>query len=212
MGNVEQLRGRTVLSDDRPKVMIGGEQASGGSLQFTLTWSTTPTDPRQAAAGMRRSTDIHLGCLWEMNDHTSGVLQTYRGGAESAASEGNTVLRLGGRSENDGQTLVASVRHLSLLKRMVLFAYADHGTPEWNALALNLSATLRGGVLIELRPGPAPSWAEICALASLHRVGGTLVLRRELQYMNRQQANVAKAFGFDLPWVDGRWVPPPRLR
>lgn len=211
-GPVPVLTGRTVLSDDRPKVLIGGEQAAGGSMQFTLTWSTTPPDARAAAAGLRRSTDLHLGCLWEMNDHTSGLMQSYQGGADSAIADGQTVLRLGGRSETEGQTLVAAVKHLSLLKRMVVFVYADSGHPEWDPLSFNLAVTLRGGVLIEIRPGLAPDGTTICAIASLHRVGGTLVLRREAEFLHGQQQAVGNAFGFDLPWAGDRSVIAPRLR
>lgn len=210
--DVPTLRGRTVLDRRSPKVLIGGEQAGSGSMHFTLRWSTTPPDPRAAAAGLRRSTDLHLGCLWEMNDRTTGVIQTFDRGSEAAVCEGSTVLRLGGRSETDGQTLVASIKHLALLRRMVLFAYAYNGRPEWHPLSMSMSVTLRGGVVIDLRPDIGPNWATVCALASLHRVGNTLVLRLEQEYLNGQQQTVAEAYGFELPWVGGRSVPPPRLR
>jgi tellurite resistance protein TerA len=205
-GDVAPLRGLTVLSADRPRVLIGGPQASAGSMHLTLTWSTLPPDPRAAAAGLRRSTDLHLGCLWEMNDRSSGLIQTFAEGNLSARCEGNTVLRLGARSETEGQTLTLAVRHLSLLRRMVVFAYADNGFPQWATLAPLLTGQLRDGVIIECRFGPPPDWGTICAIASLHRVGGVLVLRRENEYLNGQQQTVGEVFGFDLPWVAGRTV------
>ena len=91
-------------------------------------------------------------------------------------------------------------------------AYAISGRPEWDALAPVLSVTLRGGVSVDLRLDPAPPDAGTCAIASLHRVGGTLVLRREAEYLPGQQQQVAEAYGWDLPWASGRTLPPVRVR
>lgn len=209
---VPVLRGRTSLNDTTPSVRIGGDQASSGALHLTLLWSTSPTDPRSAAAGLSRSTDLHLGCLWEMNDGHSGVLQLLAGGPDAARAQGSTVLRLGPRSETEGQTLTASLKHIGMLKRMVLFAYAASGRPEWNALAPMLTADLRGGVTIDMRFGHAPPDAGTCVLASVHRVAGTLVLRREALHLPGQQSAVAYEYGWDLPWIGGRAVPVGRVR
>lgn len=209
---VTALRGRTMLNDSTPAVRIGGEQASSGALHLTLRWSTMPTDPRSAAAGLSRSTDVHLGCLWEMNDGHSGVVQSLAGGADAARAHGSTVLRLGPRSETDGETLTASLKHIGLLKRMVLFAYAVSGRPEWDALSVGLTAELKGGATIDMRFGDTPVDAATCALASIHRVGGTLVVRREAAFLTGQQSEVAQAYGWDLPWASGRTVAAGRSR
>ncbi len=209
---VTVLRGRTMLTETTPAVRIGGEQASSGALHLTLYWSTMPTDPRSAAAGLRRSTDVHLGCLWEMNDGVTGVIQSLGGGADAARSHGSTVLRLGPRSETEGETLTASLKHIGLLKRMLVFAYAVSGHPEWDALGIGLTTELRDGVTVDMRFPDAPAGAATCALASIHRVGGTLVLRREAEYLLGQQSEVAAAFGWHLPWAAGRTVPTGRAR
>jgi uncharacterized protein involved in tellurium resistance len=209
---VPLLRGRTTLGATTPQVRVGGEQATSGSLQLTLTWSTLPTDQRSVQAGLRRSTDIHLGALWEMNDGASGAVQELGGGDVAAPGYGSTVLRLGGRSETEGQTLTVALRQVGDLKRLLVYAYAISGRPEWEALAPVLSATLRGGVSVDLRLDPAPPDAGTCAIASLHRVGGTLVLRREAEYLPGQQQQVAEAYGWDLPWASGRTLPPVRVR
>lgn len=209
---VTTLRGRTTLNATTPQVRIGGEQATSGSLQLTLTWSTLPTDQRSVQAGLRRSTDVHLGALWEMDDGASGAVQELGGGDVAAPGYGSTVLRLGGRSETEGQTLTVALRQVGDLKRLLVYAYAISGRPEWEALAPVLSATLRGGVGIDMRLDPAPPDAGTCAIASLHRVGGVLVLRREAEFVAGQQQQVAEAYGWDLPWASGRTLPPVRVR
>ncbi len=209
---VTTLRGRTLLNATTPAVRIGGEQATSGSLQLALTWSTLPTDQRSVSAGLRRSTDLHLGALWEMNDGQSGAVQTLGDGTTAAPGYGSTVLRLGGRSETEGQTLTVALRAVGDLKRLLLYAYAISGRPEWDALAPLLAATLRGGISVEMRLDAAPPGAGTCALLSLHRVGGVLVVRREAEFFPGQQQQVAEAYGWDLPWASGRTLPPVRVR
>ena len=209
---VQPLRGRTLLTPTSPSVRIGGDQATTGSLQLTLTWSTLPTDQRSVQAGLRRSTDVHLGALWEMNDGQSGAVQTLGDGATAAPGYGSTVLRLGGRSETEGQTLTVALRQVGDLKRLLVYAYAISGQPEWDALAPLLSLTLRGGISVEMRLDQAPPGAGTCAIASVHRVGGVLVVRREAEFLAGQQQQVAEAYGWDLPWASGRTLPPVRVR
>ena len=210
--NVDPLIGQTVLTDESPRVCLGREQAITGSLQITLNWSRVPVDPRSRAAGLQRSTDIHLGCLWATTEGARGVVQAYRGGPDAAIGVGGTLLRLGPRSETEGQTLTVALRQAPHLQRLLLFAYADNGHPEWEPLGLTCTATLRGGIAVQWGLHPAPPGATVCALGSLHRVGGTLVLRRESRYVTGQQQAVAEAFGFDLVWLEGRSVVQGRLR
>ncbi|HZI96279.1 MAG TPA: hypothetical protein VFD41_02000 [Actinomycetales bacterium] len=210
------LTGRTKLSSSVPTVTIGGRQARGGALHLTLGWSNQPTDARSARAGLKRSTDVHLGCLWEMNDSDSGVVQSLGEGPDHAPGHGATVLRLGPRSETQGETITVALAQVHRLKRLVLFAYAYSRRPEWGPLAPVLVAEVKGAT-IEMRVdreaesiAPAQQNGSICVLASIHRVGGDLVVRREAEMFYGQQAVAAGAFGWDLAWADGRTVPPPR--
>lgn len=203
------LAGRTILSPQAPSVTVSGSQATSGPLYLTLGWSDLPTDPRSRRAGLRRSTDIHLGCLWEMSDGDRGVLQSLGDGAALAPGHGSTVLRRGPRSETEGETVTAALAQMHRCKRLLLFAYAYSGTPDWGSLGVVLTAELPAAVL-EVRPGPAPPGAGVCALMTIHRVGRDLVVRREAAYLTGQQAAVAQAYGWDLPWADGRVVPPAR--
>lgn len=167
-------------------------------------------------AGIKRSTDVHLGCLWEMTDEESGVVQSLGGGSDHAPGHGSTVLRLGPRSETRGETLTVALSQVRRLKRLVLFVYAYSRTPEWGPLGPVLVAELKGAT-VEMRVDrasdvidPAEPLGSVCVLASLHRVGDELVLRREAEMLYGQQSSVAEAFGWDLAWADGRTVPPPR--
>jgi tellurite resistance protein TerA len=200
------LRGLLTLRSSRPSVTIPGSQSTSGPLRLHLTWSTLPTDQRSLQAGLRRSTDVHLGVLWETNDGHQGVVQSL-GDSFLAPGWGSTLLRLGPRSETEGETVTVALNHVHALKRLVAFAYAYVGNPEWDALAVQLTAELRGGVEVQMGLDPAPADAGVAVLASVHRVGSELVLRREAAYLRGQQSAVAAAYGWDLPWASGRTVP-----
>lgn len=195
---------------------IAGSQAVTGALHLTLGWSNQSTDPRGVRAGIKPSTDVHLGCLWEMTDGESGVVQSLGAGSDHAPGHGSTVLRLGPRKETEGQTLTVALSQVRRLKRLVLFVYAESRTPQWGPLAPVLVAELKGAS-VEMRVDrdgdvidPADPAGSSCVLASLHRVGDELVLRREAQMVRGQQAEAAQEFGWDLAWADGRTVPRPR--
>ncbi|HEU0104433.1 MAG TPA: hypothetical protein VFR07_19150, partial [Mycobacteriales bacterium] len=98
------LRGLLTLRSSRPSVTIPGSQSTSGPLRLHLTWSTLPTDQRSLQAGLRRSTDVHLGVLWETNDGHQGVVQSL-GDSFLAPGWGSTLLRLGPRSETEGETV-----------------------------------------------------------------------------------------------------------
>jgi len=194
------------LRPTAPTVTVPAEQATGGAMRLHLIWSTLPTDPRSVQAGLKRSTDIHIGVVWELNDGTQGVVQSL-GDSFAAPGWGSTVLRLGARSESEGETVTVALNHVHTLKRLVVFAYARKGRPEWEALAPQLVVELKGGVEVHMGLDPAPADATIAVLASLHRVGKELVLRREAEFLAGQQSAVAEAYGWDLPWASGRTVP-----
>lgn len=195
---------------------VGGSQARSGALHLTLGWSNQPTDQRSARAGLKRSTDVHLGCLWEMSDGDSGVVQSLGQGPDHAPGHGATVIRLGPRSETEGETVTVALAQVHRLKRLVLFVYAYSRTPEWGPLAPVLVAEVKGAT-IEMRldreadtVDPADPAGSVFVMASIHRVRDELVVRREAEMLSGQQAVAAKAYGWDLAWADGRTVPPPR--
>lgn len=198
---ITHARGRVALSPTSPSIRLGGEQSARGALDLTLTWRLPPSH-----RGVRRSTDIHLGCLWQATDGRSGCVQSH-GGHIRAPMDGPALLSLGPRTEDRGETLTLALAQASSLARLVIYVYAISGRPQWQALEPVVTASLRDGARIESRVGVPPGAATICALLSVHRVGSTLVLRREGEYLRGQQSAVSTAYGFDLPWSDTATMP-----
>ncbi|GAB7191279.1 hypothetical protein NUM3379_19860 [Kineococcus sp. NUM-3379] len=195
-----------MLDRERPVTTLRAAQRSGGTVRATLTWR-----PQLSRAGVRLSTDVHLGCLWELRDGPAGIVQDL-GGAFSAPGFGaRQVLRLGPRSEETGEELLLDLRHVDALRRMVLFATGRRRSPDWAALDAVLTVRLPTGERLRVALEPPPGPALSCAVVSVHNVGGDLVLRRELDYLDGPQRAVAEAYGWDLPFgPDGTSVPTTR--
>lgn len=120
---------------------------------------------------------------------------------------GEAILRLGPHSEAEGETVTIDLQRLPDLHRVILFVYAYSGRPQWRLLRPAITATWANGAKVEARIDDAPPVATICAAVSIHRVGQTMVLRREAEFLRGQQSAVATAYGFDLGWSRGQVMP-----
>ncbi|NAZ88527.1 hypothetical protein GTR00_20890, partial [Kineococcus sp. T90] len=187
-----------VLDDERPVARVASAERGGGTLRVLLEW-----EPRLSASGVRRSTDLHLGCLWETRDRRHGLVQSL---GELLAAPGygaRQVLRMGPRTE-EGEELLVDTRHLDLLRRLVLYTYARRpAPPEYEALSPRLTLRRRDGSRLQAWASGPPPGARTCALVSIHDVGGDLVVRRENEFFTGPQREVAEAYGFD----DIAWAP-----
>ena len=195
-----------MLDDDAPSVTIPGAERSSGTLRITLRWEQQVT-----SAGLHRSSDVHLGCFWQTRDRHAGALQSL---GELLAAPGfgaRQVLRLGPRSEQEGEEVLADAAHLDLLRRMVFYVYAvGPQPPDYARLAPHLTLARRGGGSLQMWTGDPPEGARTCAIASVHAVDGDLVVRRENEFFTGTARDVALAYGFDdLDWNHEGTVPRP---
>ena len=206
VGQARASERRIVLDDERPSFTIAAAERSTGSLRITLRWDQLVT-----SAGLHRSSDVHLGCLWETRDRHAGALQSL---GELLAAPGfgaRQVLRLGPRSEQEGEEVLADAAHLDLLRRMVFYVYAQGSQPpDYARLAPHLTLARRGGGTLQMWTGEPPADARTCVVASVHDVAGDLVVRRENEFFPGPVRDVALAYGFDdLDWNHEGTVPRP---
>ncbi|NAZ84146.1 stress protein, partial [Kineococcus sp. R8] len=205
VGRARVSEERLVLDDDAPVTTITAAQREGGTLRILLQWERQVT-----SRGLQRSTDVHLGCLWETQDRHRGAVQSLGDLLMAPGYGARQVLRLGPRSEEAGEELLVDGRHLDVVRRMVLYVYATHDAPDFAALAPHLTVRRRDGGRLQAWAQGAPPGARTCALVSVHNVGGDLVVRRENEFFPGPQAEVAAAYGFDdLDWGPGGTVPRP---
>ncbi|NIZ92686.1 hypothetical protein F1544_16985 [Kineosporiaceae bacterium B12] len=193
-----------MLDDETPVTTVTAAQREGGTLRILLQWERQVT-----ARGLQRSTDVHLGCLWETQDRHSGAVQSLGDLLMAPGYGARQVLRLGPRSEEAGEELLVDGRHVDVLRRLVLYLYStNEQAPDFAALAPHLTVRRRDGSRLQMWAAGAPAGARTCALASVHHVAGDLVVRRENEFFPGPQAEVAAAYGFDdLEWGPGGTTP-----
>ncbi|MGI4896736.1 MAG: hypothetical protein ACRYF3_16645 [Janthinobacterium lividum] len=204
VGQPRESEARIVLDADEPTRTVAAAQRRGGTLRVTLEW-----ERQRTSSGLHRSSDVHLGCLWETRARHSGAVQSL---GELLAAPGygaHQVLRLGTRSEDGGEQILVDAKHLDVLRRMVLYVYAvGAAAPDYTALAPRLSIGRRGGGTLEVWSSEPPEGARTCAIASIHNVAGDLVVRRENEFFLGPQRDVALAYGFDdFEWGGDGTVP-----
>ncbi|WP_337059560.1 hypothetical protein [Kineococcus sp. G2] len=203
MGTARTSERVVVLDDDNPSVRVPAAERGTGTLRVQLEW-----EPLVTASGLQRSTDLHLGCLWETRDRRSGLVQSHGELLTAPGYGARQVLRLGARGAQ-GEELLVDTRHLDLLRRVVLYLYTGRPSPpDYPALAPHVTLRRRDGARLQAWATGAPAGARTCALLSVHDVAGELVVRRENEYFTGPQREVAEAYGFDdLTWGPDGTVP-----
>ncbi len=163
------------------------------------------------STGLHRSSDVHLGCFWETRDRHSGALQSL---GELLAAPGfgaRQVLRLGARSEQAGEEVLADAAHLDLLRRMVFYVYAQGpAAPDYAALAPRLTISRRGAGTVQVWAQDPPAGAARARWppSTTWRRPGPAA--RENEFFTGTAREVALAYGFDdLDWNAEGTVPRP---
>jgi tellurite resistance protein TerA len=170
-----------------------------GRLRATLSW----TQP----AGLSQPR-LRLGCLWESRTGDQGVVQVLGGLTEAPRiAKRRTVWVTESAYGTSEEIDVNLYRNIRRLRRLLLFAYADDGAPDWDALGAVLTIKPpHDDDLVEMWVDKPVQGTSTCVLATMHAVDGILVVRREMDYVSGPQSLLAQAYGWDLHWVQGRTI------
>lgn len=186
----------SVLDDAHPATTWTEQDRGSGGMTITLRW-----EPLKTSSGLPRPSDFHLGAFWQSADRAEGILQTLGNSISAPGAAGSRqVLRLGRRDEHEGQTVFVDLATLPTFRRFFVYAYGQHGSPEWALLRPEMVVTAPSGESLSIRPGEAPASARLCVIASFHVVDGDLVIRRENDYVDGVQANAGETYGWFLDW------------
>ncbi|MDQ6851453.1 MAG: tellurium resistance protein, partial [Actinomycetota bacterium] len=103
-----------------------------------------------------------------------------------------------------GENLFVDLGQAAQIKRVLVFALIYEGAANW--AAANGVATLypARGPEVQVRLDDPREGARICAVAMLENMGGELVVRREVNYINGGQRALDEAYGWGMRWAAGR--------
>ena len=186
-------RGRRVTSDSitrldhrAPAVTLTRFQSGTGTLVLRLTRSTS-------------SGDLALGAAVHTARGLEGAVQAAGGATELPAGAPHPLTRL--IHLGDDEAVVIDLRQVRLLERALLYAYSPTGAEV--AFDGVLVATTFGAARVEIPFDIAPFVGSL-AIATLYNVHGELVLRSEREPLLGPPEAITSAYGFHIPWLDGR--------
>jgi tellurite resistance protein TerA len=149
--------------------------------------------------------DLDLGCLYELQDGTTGALQALGANHGSFAKAPYIVLshddRTGARAGDD-EFMRVNGAFWTQFRRVLIYAYIYDGAANWAAVKPDLMVRVAGQPDVHLQLRLTRGNASVCALGLIEQIRGGLKLTNLTQYF-QGQAEMDRAFGFGIQWQDG---------
>ncbi|WP_328396251.1 TerD family protein [Nocardia sp. NBC_00416] len=184
----------------------GGRQ---GVMRVNLNW----TDPARGRSGFlakllgtRRAIDLDLGCLYELADGSTGVIQALGRSYGDLLEPPFIALDSDDRTgaATSGENLRVQLGDPAVFRRILIFAMIYDGAANWAAVDGVVTMFPTSGPQIEVRLDSPVDGARICAVALLTNTGDGLTVRREVEYVSGTQADLDRAYQWGMHWAVGR--------
>lgn len=192
-------------------IAINPSEAGFESITVGVSWNNVATAKaglfgKLVGAATGKGVDLDIGCLYELEDGTRGALQAF--GEKFGSFDGPPYIQLSGdeRTGNKaGQDEFIKINpaHWTKIKRLVIYLYIYDGAPSWAAINPQIILDVPGendlAVTLDVHNDQLP----ICAVGGLEQVRGGIRLINYTEYFPGHQ-EMDRAFGFGLPWDDGK--------
>ena len=206
------------LTKRRSQISLTKQGAATGHLRVNLSWRMRTSD----IGGLQRESllrhpfralkppevvghsqsmvnvDLDLGCLYELQDGSKGVVQPLGGyyGDVNAAP----YVKLSGDDRfgsGSGETMYINLDHRDSIKRLLVFVYIYDQTPAFVTLYPS------SGPRIEVHLDERQPQARSCAVVMIEKVKDEIVVRREAKFVYGFQAELDRLYGWGLQWGRG---------
>ena len=149
--------------------------------------------------------DLDLGCFYELQDGTRGVLQPF--GDQYGSLDSAPFIQLSGDEregdeEGDDEFILINGLKWPEIKRVLIYVYIYGGVPNWGMLKPQAHVRVPGESPMIVTLHTTRSELSLCALAMIENVRGGLRLTNHTEYFPGH-AEMDRAFGFGLDWEDG---------
>ncbi|MEV0096922.1 Tellurium resistance [Streptomyces sp. NPDC050738] len=214
------------LTKRHPSVSLTKQGATTGNLRVNLSWRMRSSDIGGRSKGngslLRHplkmfqpdvvqahtqgvvNVDLDLGCLYELEDGTKGVVQPLGGLFGDLNAPPYVQLsgddRFGSPS---GETIFVNLDHREEIKRLLVFVYIYDQTPAFDRTHAVVTLYPSNGPRIEINLEERAPEARSCAVVSIENVKGDMVVRREVKFVYGFQAELDRLYGWGLQWGRG---------
>ena len=199
---------KVALTKAAPSISLTKAVAASGLLRVNLNWKAqAPKVGFLKRLAGNSSIDLDLGCLYEFEDGSMGVVQAIGGGFKDRASPADDpVCWLDGDdrsgSSADGENLFVNLKHLAKIRRVLVFALIYEGVPNWAAADAVVTLYPTAGPEVEVKLDASGAKSRMCGIAMLTREGDDLSARREVRYFKGHD-DLDAAYNWGLRWGPG---------
>lgn len=185
---------------EREPLYMDPPEGGFAALEIDLAW-----DPAKKGLLGIGKVDLDLGCLYELQDGTTGCLQAF-GDLYGAFDKAPYIKHSGdersGQSHGADECLSVNGAKWNEVKRVLIYAYIYKGAPDWRSI--KPECTLRSGKLASIRMTPdiGDGQLPICAFMLLENENDRVKVTRRGEYFYGHP-ELDRAYGFGLKWEEG---------
>ncbi|MGC5796143.1 TerD family protein [Sphingomonas sp. NFX23] len=188
---------------DKPGQTVSLEKkgAAFGEIGVNLNWSRG----RKGYFGGGTAIDLDLGCLYELQDGSLGVVQALGNAFGSFEDDPYIALSADDRTGDvsQGETMRINGRHWSDIRRVMVFANIYDGVPNWQQTDGVITVAMPDQPPIEVRMTEGRNDRRVCGVVMIENDAGRLKATRVVEYF-RDQQKLDQRFEWGLRWVAGR--------
>ncbi len=204
---------KITLTKSAPTVSLTKGGGASGTMRVNLNWNARPGGAPSTGGGFFKklagaasgAVDLDLACLYELQNGKKGVVQAL-GNSFGSIDQAPWVKLDGDDRSGDaatGENLLINLDRLDEIKRILVFAFIYEGAAAWDKVDGVVTLFPVGAAPIEVRLDDSSN-ARFCAIALLENIGGSLQVRREINYVAGSQATLDQAYGWGMNWTAGR--------
>ena len=150
--------------------------------------------------------DLDIGCLYELEDGTRGAIQAF--GEKFGDYKNSPYIALSGDertgdAEGEDEYILVNGAHWNKFKRLLIYIYIYKGATNWAQLNPHVVIDIPGENDLVVTLGVHNDALALCAVGGLEQVRGGVKLTNYTEYFPGH-AEMDRAFGFGLPWDDGK--------
>jgi len=200
---------KITLDKQRSTISLAKTASGFGEIRINLNWNQTPPQPSKGLLGGlfgkgNKGIDLDVGCLFELADGRKGAVQAL--GDAFGSFEHPPYIELKGDdrtgSVSDGEWMRINGSQWDSVKRVLIYAFIYEGAPNWTSTGGVITLYVPGQPPIEVQLTEGADRMNMCAIALLENIGGTVKVSREVRYFKGHQ-ELDTAFGWGMRWAAG---------
>lgn len=189
---------------DQHSINLSKSTTGGQSLLIhaNLNWTQGKKGGLLSFLNAKQEADLDLGCMYELQDGTKGVIQPLGKNFGSKTSPPYIFLD---KDDRDGGSSDGENMHVfkpELIKRILFFGLIYAGAKDFNSVAGRMAFKISNGEEVNLQLDNAGVAKPFCAAAMIENRTGELTIRKEARYFNGH-SDADAHYGFGFRWQAG---------